>query len=128
MDRLGLARGYRMRFFVAPPLAIFMLLMQHPMYASAAVSHGLPSINGCPLSPLLGLIMRKSAGYSQESTKIDISCNVPTVFTTDRSTNCNIIGVGSKELKPRVFQVSMVKILMVAPKSTSVFGNEQPSV
>jgi hypothetical protein len=58
---LGLAGGYKMRFFVIPPLAIVILPVRHPMYASAVASHGLPSINGCPSSPLLGLMMRKSA-------------------------------------------------------------------
>jgi len=117
-----------MRLFVAPPLEIVMLLVRHPMYASAVVSHGLPSINGCPSSPLLGLIMRKLVGYSQELTEIAISCNVPTSLTTDRSTNCNIIGVGLKEVKLGMLQFSIVNILMVAPKSTSVFGKEQPSI
>jgi hypothetical protein len=120
--RLGLAGGYRMRFFLTPPLSIVMLPMRHPMYASVVASHGLPNINGFPSSPLLGLMMRKSIGYSQESTEISMSCNVPIILTTDQSTNCNIIGVGSKESKPKVLQVSMVKILMVAPKYTNVFG------
>ena len=96
------------------------------MYAFRVARHGLPSNNGCPSSPLLGLIMRKLARHSQKSTEISISYNVPTGLTTDRSSNCNIIGVGSKESKPRVLQVSMVRMLMVAPKSTSVFGKEQP--
>jgi hypothetical protein len=95
------------------------------MYALVVVSHGLPSINGCPSSPLLGLMMRKSAKYSQESTEIAISCNVPTGRTTDQYANCNIIGEGLKESKPKVLQVSIVRILTVAPKSTSVFGKEQ---
>jgi hypothetical protein len=99
---LRLAGGYKMRFFVIPPLAIVILLVRHPMYASAIASQGLPSINGCPSSLLLGLMMRKSVGYSQESMEMDISCNVPTGRTTDRSANCNIIAVGSKESKPRV--------------------------
>jgi hypothetical protein len=96
------------------------------MYASAIASHGLPSINGFPSSPLLGLMMRKSTGYSQESVEMAISCNVPTGQTIDRSTNCSIIVVGLKESKPRVLQVSIVKMLMDAPKSTSVLGKEQP--
>jgi hypothetical protein len=128
MDGLGLAEGYTMRLFVAPPLAMVMFPMRHPIYASVVASHGLPSINGWPSSPLLGLIMRKSAGYSKESIEIAISYNVPTGLTTNRSTNCNIIGVGSKEVKPRMLQVLMVKILMATPKSTSVFGKEQPSI
>ena len=115
-----------MRFFVIPPLVIVILLARHPMYASAVASHGLPSINGCPSSPLLGLMMRKFIGYSQESTKMDISCNVSTGQTSDQSANCNIIAVGSKESKPRVLKVSIVRMLMDAPKSTIVFGKEQP--
>jgi hypothetical protein len=55
-----------------------------------------------------------------------ISCNVPTGRTTNRSANCIIIAVGSKELKPRVLQVSIVRMLMAAPKSTSVLGKEEP--
>jgi hypothetical protein len=111
-----------MRFFVTPPLEIVILPVWHPMYTSVVVSHGIPSINRCPSSPLLGLMMRKSTGYSQESTIITISCSVPTGITTDQSANCKIIGVGSKESKPRVLQVSIVRMLMDAPKSTSVFG------
>ena len=53
-----------MRFFVALPLEIVMFPVQHPMYASVVVSHGLPNINWCLSSLLLGLITRKSAGYS----------------------------------------------------------------
>jgi hypothetical protein len=115
-----------MRFFVIPPLAIVILPIRHPMYASVVASHGLPSINGFPSSPLLRLMMRKSARDSQELTEMAISCNVPTGQTIDRSANCSIIAVGSKESKPRVFQVSIVRMLMDAPKSTSVFGKEEP--
>jgi hypothetical protein len=57
---------------------------------------------------------------------MDISCNVPTGRTTDQSSNCNIIMVGLKESKPKVLQVSIVKMLMAALKSNSVFGKEQP--
>jgi hypothetical protein len=123
---LGLAGGYKMRLFVIPPLVIVILPTQHPMYTSFVAIHGMPSINGCPSSPLLGLIIRKSIGYSQESMEMAISCNVPTGLTTDRSSKCNIITVGLKESKPRVLQVSIVRMLMVSPKSTSVFGKEQP--
>jgi hypothetical protein len=126
--RLGLAGGYKVRFFVIPPLVIVILPARHPMYEFVVASHGLPSINGCPSSPLLGLMMRKSTGYSQESTKMAISCNVKTGRTTDRSANYNIIGVGLKELKPRVLQVSIVSMLMDAPKSTSVLGKEHPCI
>ena len=115
-----------MIFFVIPPLAIVILPIRHPMYAFVVASHGLPSINGCPSRPPFGLMMSKSVGYSQESTEMDISCNVPTGRTIDRSANYNIIVVGSKELKPRVLQVSIVRMLMVSPKSTSVLGKEQP--
>jgi hypothetical protein len=87
---------------VIPPLVIVILPTQHPMYASAVASHGLPSINGFPSSPLVGLMMRKSTGYSQESMEMAISCNVPTGQTTNQYANCNIIAVGSKVLKPRV--------------------------
>jgi hypothetical protein len=31
--RLGLDGGYKMRFFVTPPLEIVILPLQHPMYA-----------------------------------------------------------------------------------------------
>jgi hypothetical protein len=86
------------------------------MFASTVARHVLSSINGCPSSPLLGLMMRKFAGYSQESTEIAISCNVPTGRTIDQFSNCNIIGVGSKESKPRVLQVSIVRILVATPK------------
>jgi hypothetical protein len=115
-----------MRLFVALPLEIVILPVRHPMYAYVVVSHGLPSINGFPSSPLLGLIMRKSVGYSQESNEIAISYNVSIGLTTDLSSNCNIIELGSKEVKPKTLQVSMVRILMVAPKSTSVFGKNSP--
>ena len=80
---LGLVGGYKMRFFVTPPLVIVIFPIQYPMYTSVVVSHGLPSINGCPSSSLLGLMMRKSAGYSQESTEISMSCSVPTGLTID---------------------------------------------
>jgi hypothetical protein len=99
---LALAGGYKVRFFVIPPLVIVILPTRHPMYASVIASHGLPNTNGCPSSPLLVLMMRKSSGYSQESTEMAISCNVPTGRTTNRSANYSIIAVGSKELKPRV--------------------------
>jgi hypothetical protein len=98
------------------------------MYAYDVARHGIPNINGCPSSLLLGLINRKSTGYSQESTEISTSCNVTTGLTTDLSANCNIIEVGSKEVISRMLQVSMVRILMVTPKSTSVFGKEQPCI
>jgi hypothetical protein len=115
-----------MRLFVIPPLAIVILRIQHPMYASSVAIHGLPSINGCPSSPLLGLMIRKSTRYSQELTEMVISCNVPTGRTIDRSANCNIIAVGLKESKPRVLQVSIVRMLIAAPKSTSVFEKNSP--
>jgi hypothetical protein len=123
---LGLAGGYKMRFFMIPPLVIAIFSVRHPMYASVIASHGLPNINGCPSSPPFGLMMRKSARYSQESTKMAISCNVPTGRNTDRSANCNIIVVGSKEIKPRVLQVSIVRMFMATPKSTCILGKEQP--
>jgi hypothetical protein len=86
-----------MRFLVTPPLEIVIVPDQQPMYASTFMSHGLPNINGCPSSPLFGLMMRKSTRYSQESTEMAISCSVPSGLTTDRLANCNIIRVGSKE-------------------------------
>jgi hypothetical protein len=58
------------RFFVELPLAIVMLLVRHPMYASVVASHGRPNINGFPSSLLLGLITRKPTRYSQELTEI----------------------------------------------------------
>jgi hypothetical protein len=125
---LGLAGGYMMRFFVAFPLEIVMLPVQHPMYAFAIVSQGIPNVNGCPSSLLLRLITMKSTGYSQESTEIAKSCNVSTGLTTDLLTNCNIIEVGSKEVIPRTLHISMVRILMAATKSTSVFGKEHPYI
>jgi hypothetical protein len=114
------------RFFVALLLEIFILVMRHPMYASVVFSHGHPSINGCPSSLLLGLITKKSYGYSQESTEIAMYCNVPTGLTTNLSPNSNIIEVVSKEVIPMTLQVLMVRILMAAPKSTSVFGRKHP--
>jgi hypothetical protein len=71
-------------------------------------------------------MMRKSTGYSQELMEMDVSCNVPTGRTTVQFSNCNIIVVGSKESKTRVLEVSIVGMLMDAPKSTSVFGKEHP--
>jgi hypothetical protein len=38
---LGLVGGYKRIFFVIPPLAIFILPIRHPMYASVVASHGL---------------------------------------------------------------------------------------
>jgi hypothetical protein len=87
-----------------------MLLVRHPMYASVVGSHGCPNINGCPLSLLLGLITRKSVGYSQDSTEIAMSSNVLTGLTTDLSSNYNIVEVGSKELIPKTLQFSVVRI------------------
>ena len=120
--RLGLVGGYKIRFFIALPLTIVMFLVQHPMYASFVASHGRPNINGCPSSQLLGLITKKSSGYSQDSTEIAMSCNLPTGFTTDLSMSSNIVEVGSKEVIHRTLQVSVVRILMDTPKSTNVFG------
>jgi hypothetical protein len=117
-----------MRLLLAFPLAIVMFPMRHPMYASVVVSHGLPNINGCLSSLLLGLITRKYDGYSQESTEIATSCNVFTNLTIDLLANCNIIEVSLKEVIPRMLQVSMVRILMATPKSTSVFGKEKPCI
>jgi hypothetical protein len=74
---LGLAGGYKMRFFVIPPLVIVILHARNPIYVSSIASHGLPSINGFPSSLLHGLMMRKSVGYSQELTEMATSCNVP---------------------------------------------------
>jgi hypothetical protein len=99
---LGLGGGYKMRFFVIPPLVIVILPARHPIDASVVASHGLPNINGCPSSPLRGFMIWKSVGYSQDSMEMATSCNVPIGRTTDQSANCNIITVGSKELKPRV--------------------------
>jgi hypothetical protein len=67
---LDLAGGYMMRFIVEFPLAIFMFPMQHPMYASAVVSHGLPNINGGSSSLLIGLITRKPTGYPKSRLKL----------------------------------------------------------
>jgi hypothetical protein len=83
LGRLGLARGYKIRFFIALPLAIVMLHVRHPMYAYVVASHGFPNINGCPSNLLLGLITRKSVGYSQELTEISMSCNAPSSLTTN---------------------------------------------
>jgi hypothetical protein len=116
------------RFFIELPLEIVIFHVRHPMYAFVVASHGYPNINGCPSSLLLGLITRKSAGYSQESTEIFMYCNVPTSLTIDLSTNSNIVEVGLKEVIPRTLQVSVIKILMVSPKSTSVFGKKQPCI
>jgi len=126
--RLGLVGGYKIRFFITLPLSIVMFHVRHPMYAYVIYSHGHRNINGCPLSLLLGLITRKSARYSQESTDIVMSYNVPTGLTVDLSTSSNIIEVGSKEVIPKTLQVSMVRMLMATPKSTSVFGKKQPCI
>jgi hypothetical protein len=75
---LGLVGVYKMRLFVIPPLAIVILPIQHPMYGYVVASHGLLNINGFPSSPLLGLMLRKFVGYSQELTEMAISCNMPT--------------------------------------------------
>jgi hypothetical protein len=68
------------------------------MYAYTISSHSHPNINGFPSSLLIGLKTRKSAGYSQESTEIAMSFNVPTGLTIDLSANSNIVEVGSKEV------------------------------
>jgi len=67
---------------------------------------------------------RKSTGYSQELTEIVTSYKVPSGLTTDLSTSSNNIEVGSKVVMPRTLQVSVVKILMDAPRLISVFGKE----
>jgi hypothetical protein len=41
------------------------------------------------------------------------------------STNFNKIEVGLNEVIPRELQVSVVRIIMVSPKSTSVFGKKK---
>jgi hypothetical protein len=128
IGRFGLAGGYKISFFMALLLEIFKLAMRHPMYASVVSSHIRPSINGSPSSLLLRLITRKSFGYSQESREITIYCNVPTSLTTNLSANSNIIEVVLKEVIPRTLQVLMVRMLMAAPKSTSVFGRKHPCI
>jgi hypothetical protein len=91
IGRLGLAGGYKIRFFIALPIEIVMLHVRHPMYASIIASHGCPNINECPSSLLLRLITRKSARYSQESTKISMSFNVLIGLTNDLLANSNIV-------------------------------------
>jgi hypothetical protein len=125
---LGLAGGYKIRFFITLPLAIVMLHVGHPMYAFVVASHGHPNINGCPSSLILGLITRKSTGYSQESIKIDIYSKVLIGLAIDLSSSSNIVEVGAKEVIPKILQVSVVRIVLASPKSTSVFGKTKPCI
>jgi len=81
-------------------------------------SQGLPKISGCPASWVLGFIIRKSVGYSQESTETMTSCRVPSGLTTDQSANSSKVEVGSTDVMPSFWKVVVVKILIVAPRST----------
>ena len=81
-------------------------------------SQGLPKINGCPSNRVFGFIIRKSVGYSQESTKTMTSCSAPSGLTTDRSANSSEVEVGSTDVIPIFWQVVLVKILIAAPRST----------
>lgn len=81
-------------------------------------SQGLPKINGCPSSQFLGFIIKKSAGYFQESTDTMTSDSVPSGRTTDQLASSNKVEVGSTDIIPSFLQVVVVKILIIAPRST----------
>ena len=89
-------------------------------------SQGLPKINGCPLSRVLGFIIGKSVGYSQESTETMKSCSMPSGLTTDRSANSNKVEVGSADVMPSFWQVAVANILIAAPRSTKALVKVWP--
>jgi len=86
------------------------------------VSQGLPKINGCPSSQVLGFIIRKLVGYSQESTETMTSCSVPSALTTDWSANFSKVEMGSTDVMPSFWQVVVVKMLIAVPRSTKALG------
>ena len=85
-------------------------------------SQGLPKINGCPSSRVLGFIIRKSVGYSQESIETMTSRSVPSGLTIDRSANSSKVEVGSIDVMPSFWQVVVVKMLIAAPRSAKALG------
>ena len=88
----------------------------------------MPKINGCPSSHFLGFVIRKSGGYSQESTDTITSCSVPSSLTTNQSASSNKVEVGSTDVMPSFWQVVVVKILIVAPRSTKAFEKVFPLI
>ena len=55
-------------------------------------------------------------------------CSVPSGLTTDRSASSNKVEVGSTDVMPNFLQVVVVKILIIAPKSTKSFENLCPLI
>lgn len=47
---------------------------------------------------------------------------------TERSASSSKVVVGSKAVMPSTLQVSIVRMVMVAPKSTKALGKEQPFI
>jgi len=56
------------------------------------------------------------------------SCSVPFGRTTDRSTSSNKVEVSSTDVMPSFWQVVVVKILIVAPRSTKAFEKDCPLI
>ena len=119
---LGYAGGYKAKFLIFGPLVMVIFPCRQPIQASAVANQGLPKINGCPSSQVLGFIIKKSVGYFQESTKTMTSCSVPSSLTTDRSANSSKVEVGSTDVMPNFWQVVVVKMLIATPRSTKALG------
>ena len=91
-------------------------------------NHGRPRIRGWPPSLYFGCNTRKSTGHSQEAMEITTSLRIPSGQIVDLSTSAKIVGVDRRFFNPRSFKVSLVIMLMVAPKYTKVFEMETRSI
>ena len=60
--------------------------------------------------------------------EITISSSIPSGWIVDLSASSKIVGVGHKFFNPRSFKVSLVIILIAAPKSTRVLEMETRSI
>ena len=101
------------------------LPVRQPIKASFVASQGLPSIKGCPYSLFLGLIIKKSARYSQVSTETITSSDVPSGLMTERSASSSKVVIGSKAMMPRILKIVVVRMLMDSPKLTKALGKER---
>ena len=77
-----------------------MMPTQHLIQASVFANQGQPNTKGCPFSLLLGLMTRKSIGYSQKLTETITSCKVPLGPTMDLLASSNKFEVVLKVVMP----------------------------
>ena len=74
-----------MRFFISVPSDMVIDPDRQLMQALAVANQGLPRFNECPPSYDLGFKTKKLVGYSQDSTEITRSSNIPSGLIVDLS-------------------------------------------